>query len=113
VVNRVGRELDAVEGRDPALAPELVDRGRDRQVGVCHEPRLELGMRAGEREGELVDVTADPALRRPRVLQRLDVEEDLGQTAVLVAVIIATVSACGSSSSIAWSTVDQVVASRR
>jgi uncharacterized protein YbbK (DUF523 family) len=94
----------------------LCHQWRNRKVTVENEPRLKLGVPAPKREAELAHVTTDAALGRPRVLKGLDVEEkaDRGaQTAVLVAVIIATVSAPGSRSSIGSSTATHSVASRR
>jgi hypothetical protein len=86
------------------------------KITVENEPRLDLGVPTPKREAELAYVTTDAALGRPRVLECLDVEEKpdrRDQTAVFVAVIIATVSASGSWSSMGSAIVTQFVASRR
>lgn len=117
MVDRVSREIGVVGVRKSAVGEERLGHGRgNRQVAVENEPRCELRMPTPECEGELVNVTTDPALRRPRVLERLDVEENpdrRDQRAALVAVTIATVSAFGFRSSMGSSIVVQVVASRR
>ena len=75
-MDRVAREIGVVGVRECAVTAQRLDRGRRHgQVAVEHKPRLDVRVPSPKREGELVHVTTDSPLGRPRVLERLDVEE--------------------------------------
>ena len=104
----------------PRAAPVRMGLGRPRrrrhgEIAVGYERQVELRMPAPEREAQLADMPANSAIRRPRVLERLDAEVDADRRGQpdFVPVTIATVSWSAPSASNGSSIVTQVVGSRR